>query len=256
MVGIDLRFRHGWLQQKETEVKLIKLSPFGSSLLSNLTSEHTFNNKNAILIESHVSSLRQDTRRTHFVQLRNCSMSTNPALEAPRLTFEQLMSIVSEAVRKAIVTNPDITQSFSRIAERIEGYIRETKASGVTFPPAMLWELSQALQTLRDAPRRLEADRDKPKIDPALAHLLYLNYEHLKDRVGATEARKIISDFSSALGREPRGRPSELPLATLVKVKQLRDGGKSHGQIAIQLSLKREQVRNVLDYHYGEEKSD
>jgi hypothetical protein len=81
--------------------------------------------------------------------------------------------------------------------------------------------------------------------------LIRENFEHLESRFGRRLAEQAFRElFRWLTPPRRRGRPPQIPRATVQKMKALRDEGKSYGKIAQKCGLTPVQVRSALEHHY------
>ena len=108
------------------------------------------------------------------------------------------------------------------------------------------------MQALRQAPQQLAAQA-YPTGHVELWFLLWRYRDYLTSSRGADEADRYLSELFKTFRRK-RGRPAELPVATVMEAKKLCDAGKSPGEVGILLKLSRQQVRSALRHYYPEKK--
>jgi hypothetical protein len=139
---------------------------------------------------------------------------------------------------------------LAEMRQRFDAYVRtlEPLTQKVARDVTKMRELFDQIEGL--AAGRLQPSETPQVLDPRVVWLLVMTTWHLApgDRAAAAdELRAIVK----RLTQRPKGRPREIPYATLQAAKRRSDGGESPAAIGRQLGLTRGVVRTALLHYYG-----
>jgi hypothetical protein len=146
-------------------------------------------------------------------------------------TFDSLMTAATKAISIAAKSNRRVKNPQAAINRRLEEYLRAVGDKRITLPPKTIATVKKHLAIVFAGPEQKATATQRPGLHPTVALLLHENYEHLRTTVGVDAARKAVASVARPMMRASRGRPSTIPMATLVRAKRLSDAGKNYGEI-------------------------
>jgi hypothetical protein len=102
-----------------------------------------------------------------------------------------------------------------------------------------------------NAPRSPSTESSGHQFDPRVDMLMMLNYWHIAKIAGRDAADAALTTRVKRLTKKPMGRPRSRPVAVTQRVLELRERGRTYGQIAQELGLKNgKHARSILKHDF------